>query len=205
MGTTSVYNKIMEKDYILNLMRSNKTVFTFNDVVLLWGKPDIKFVKKKIYRYIKAGKMYSIRRGLYAKDKNYDKFELATRIFTPSYISFETVLGKAGVTFQYYSQIFVVSYLTREITTDGQKYSFRKIKDSVLTNNAGLKHEENYSMATPERAFLDVIYLHKDYHFDNLSSLNWDKVYEILPIYGGNKEMAKRVDKYHESFKQNLK
>jgi len=38
--------------------------------------------------------------------------------------------------------------------------------------------------------------LHKDYHFDNLSSLDWAKVYEILPIYGGNKRMAKIVKRY---------
>lgn len=195
----------MEKANILNILRTNKTVFSFKDILLNSKEKKPALARRRINYYVKKGELYSIRRGLYAKDKNYDKFELATRIFTPSYISFETVLGKAGVTFQYYSQIFVVSYLTREITTDGQKYSFRKIKDSVLTNNAGLKHEENYSIATPERAFLDVIYLRKDYHFDNLSSLNWDKVYEILPIYGGNKEMAKRVDKYHKSFKQNLK
>ena len=47
---------------------------------------------------------------------------------------------------------------------------------------------------------MDVVYLHKDYHFDNLSVLNWEKVDEILPIYGGNKRMAKMVKMYHEAF-----
>ena len=37
----------MEKDYILDIMRSNKTVFTFQDVVLLWGESDVNFIKKK--------------------------------------------------------------------------------------------------------------------------------------------------------------
>jgi hypothetical protein len=195
----------MEKDHILDLMRSNKTVFTFKDVVLLWGKSDVNFVKKKINRYVKADKLNAIRKGIYSKDKNYDRYELATKIYTPSYVSLETALGAAGITFQLYSQIFVVSYATKEIDCDGQKYSYNKIKDTILTNQAGIESRENYNIASPERAFLDVVYLHKDYHFDNLSILNWDKVYEILPIYGGNKRMTKMVKMYHEATKNNLK
>ncbi|OGZ99598.1 MAG: hypothetical protein A3G49_06085 [Candidatus Sungbacteria bacterium RIFCSPLOWO2_12_FULL_41_11] len=190
----------MEKYYILDLMRSKKTVFTFKDLILFWGKSDVNFVKKKIYRYVKAGKMNSIRRGIYSKDKDYNKYELATKIYTPSYVSLETALGASGVTFQLYGQIFVVSYTTKEIECDGQKYSYKKIKDIILTNQIGIESRENYSIASPERAFLDVIYLNKDYHFDNLSALNWEKVREILPIYGGNKRMAKMVKMYHKAF-----
>ncbi|MDO8490116.1 MAG: hypothetical protein Q7S47_01725 [bacterium] len=195
----------MEKDYILVLMRSSKTVFTFKDVVLLWGESDVNFVKKKINRYVKAGKLNAIRRGIYSKDKNYDKYELATKIYTPSYVGLETALGAAGVTFQLYGQIFAVSYATKGIECDGQKYSYKKIKDTILTNQAGIEVRENYSIASPERAFLDVLYLNKDYHFDNVSVLNWEKVFAILPIYGGNKRMAKMVNMYHEAELQDLK
>lgn len=195
----------MEKDHILDIMRSSKTVFTFKDVVLLWGESDVNFVKKKINRYVRAGKLNAIRRGVYSKDKNYDKYELATKIYTPSYVSLETALGAAGITFQLYGQIFVVSYTTKEIECDGQRYSYKKIKDTILTNQTGIESRENYSIASPERAFLDVVYLHKDYHFDNLSVLNWEKVYEILPIYGGNKRMAKMVKIYRQAVKNNLK
>jgi len=194
----------MRKNHILDLMRSKKTVFTFKDLILLWRKSDINFVKKKIHRYVKAGKINSIRKGIYSKDKNYDKYELATKIYTPSYVSLETVLGAAGVTFQLYGQIFIVSYKTKEIECDGQKYSYKKIKDTILTNQAGIEWRENYNIASPERAFLDVVYLHKDYHFDNLSILNWEKVYEILLIYGGNKRMEKMVKMYYEAIKENL-
>ncbi|MBU4331658.1 hypothetical protein KKD19_03845 [Patescibacteria group bacterium] len=193
----------MRKDYILDLMRSKNTIFTTDDVSLLWEESDTNFVRKKIYRYIKAGKMYSVRKGIYAKDKNYNKYELATRIFTPSYVSFETVLGPAGITFQYYSQIFVASYLTREITIDGQTYSFKKIKDSILTNKTGIEIKNNYYIASPERAFLDTVYLNKEYHFDNLINIDWDKVYRILSIYN-NKRMEKKAEKYKEAAQKGL-
>jgi len=187
----------MEND-LLVLMRSQKTVFTINDLALLWNTTKSSFIWKKVYRYTKSGKLFSLRRGIYAKDRNYDKFELAVRIYPPAYISFETVLAKAGVIFQYYSQIFVASYLSRKLTIDNQKYEFRKVKNSILTNPTGIEIKDNYYIASPERAFLDVLYLNKEYYFDNLSSLNWDNVKEILPIYGGNKRMELKVKKYEE-------
>ncbi len=193
----------MEKDYILDIMRSKNTIFTTDDVSLLWGESDVNFVRKKIYRYLKAGKMYSVRKGIYTKDKNYNQYELATKIYTPSYISFETVLAKAGVVFQLYGQIFVASYLTRELTIDGQTYSFKKIKDSILTDKTGIEVKDNYFIASPERAFLDVVYLNKEYHFDNLINIDWDKVYEILSIYD-NKRMVKKVKKYQEAAQKGL-
>jgi len=200
-----INHNFMEKDYILDIMRSNKTVFTFKDIVLLWRESDVNFIKKKIHRYVKAGKLNAIRKGIYSKDKNYDKYELSTKIYTPAYVSFETVLGANGITFQFYSQIFVASYTTKEIECDGQKFSYKKIKDAILSNQSGIERKDNYSIASPERAFLDVVYLNKDYHFDNLSVLNWEKVYEILPIYGGNKRMAKMVEMYRKGFENDLK
>lgn len=194
----------MEKgDYISTILRSKKTVFSFKDIALLWGDSG-SAARVRVNYYLKNGDLYRIRQGLYAKDKNYDKFELATRIFTPAYVSFETVLGQSGITFQYYNQIFVASYLTRDIKCDDQTYSFRKIKDIVLINKAGLENKGEYSMASKERAFLDTIYINKDYHFDNLSSLDWDKVFEVLPIYN-NKRMTRKVKEFFKHFKSNQK
>lgn len=186
-----------KKSYILRVYSSKNTVFTTKDLALLWGEPDTNLVKRRVYRYVKSGKLYAIRKGIYTKDKNYDRFELATKIYTPSYVSMETVLSKEGIIFQHYSQIFVASYLTREITCDGQIYMFRKLKDSVLANLAGIDKKENYFIASKERAFLDMLYLHKNYHFDNVSSIYWERCFSILSIYE-NKEMTKRLNSYQK-------
>ncbi len=184
-------------DYLSVILRSDKTVFSFKDIVLLWrDSGDV--ARLRVNYYVKKGDLYHIRRGFYAKDKNYNRFEFATKIYTPAYLSFESVLGQSGVTFQYHSQIFVASYLTREIECDGQKYSFRKIKGSILTNKIGLENINKYFSASKERAFLDVLYLNKDYYFDNLASINWEKVFKILPIYG-NKRMNKKVKEIYNA------
>ena len=190
--------KIKKGEYLDTLLRSPKTIFSTKDVALLWGEKSEAAARVRLSYYVRTGKLIRVHRGLYAKDKNYDKFELATKIYTPSYISFETVLAKAGIVFQFYGQIFVASYVTREITTDDQTYSYKRVKDSILTNRIGVEAKNNYHIASPERAFLDVVYSNKDYHFDNLSPLNWERVFEILPIYE-NKSMEKKVKRYHKS------
>lgn len=187
----------MEKDYISTLLRTNNTVFTFKELSLIWNETDVNLTKKRVYRYTKMGKLYPIRKGIYAKDKNYDKLELANKIFTPAYISLETVLSREGIVFQHYDKIFVISYLSREISCDGQAYVFRRMKDVLLMNSLSIEKKDNYYIASKERAFLDTIYLNKNYHFDNLSSINWDICFEMLAIYN-NKAMAKRLNSYHK-------
>jgi len=187
--------------YLSTILRSDKTVFSFNDIALLWGESS-PAARKRVSYYIKEGSLFRIRQGIYAKDSHYNKLEFASRVFTPSYVSFETVLGKAGITFQFYGQIFVASYLTREIVCDKQKYSFRKLKMTLLSDATGVENKNNCAIATKERAFLDILYVNKDYFFDNLSPLNWDKVFKVLPIYN-NKRITKKVNGIYKNF--NLK
>ena len=190
----------MEKAGILSIFRRGNTVFSFKEILLASCETNAALLKRRINYYIKKGELYPIRRGIYAKDKNYDRLELANKIFTPSYISFETVLAKNGVVFQQYDRIFVASYLTREISCNGETYIFRRVKDAVLLNSSGIEKKDYYFIASKERAFLDTIYLNISYHFDNLSSINWDECFEMLPLYD-NKAMAMRLNSYYKVVK----
>ncbi len=187
--------------YVETILRSHKTVFSTKDVALLWGERVGNAVRVRLSNYVKSGKLIRVCHGIYAKDNNYDRYELATRIYTPAYISFETILTRTGINFQYYGNIFVASYITREIEVDGQKINFVRMKDYVLSNAIGIEQRNNVAAATKERAFLDRIYVSKDYHFDHLDVLDWDKVFEILPIYR-NKRMDKKVQKYFKHYKK---
>lgn len=184
-------------EYLAAILKSNKTVFTFKDIALLWGETASPATRVRINYYVRKGELIKLRRGIYAKSENYNRFELATRIFTPAYVSFETVLAKEGLIFQLYEKIFVASYVTREITINRQVYAFRRLKTSVLTNPLGVEHREETSIAVKERSFLDTLYVNADYHFDNLSGVDWEKVFEILPMYA-NKRMEKRVNRLHQ-------
>lgn len=181
-------------NYLSTILRSPKTIFTLTDVALLWQEENMDAARVRLNYYVKQGDLYRIRRGIYAKSQEYDKLELATRTFTPSYISFETVLAQEGLIFQFQTPITVASYLTREIYINEQVYIYRKLKDAILMNAIGVKHENNISIAIKERAFLDTIYIRPEFHFDNLRSLHWDTVFSILPLYN-NKKLNQRVKK----------
>jgi len=87
------------------------------------------------------------------------------------------------------------------MTIDKNIITFRKLKDIVLFNSTGVVSKDNYSIATPERAFLDMIYLFPNYYFDNLGSINWEKCDELAKIYD-NKELMKRLNKYRKNHVQ---
>jgi len=186
--------------FLKTILRTDQTIFSFKELSMRFEAIAPNTLKTRLHYYVKNGDLYHIRRGLYAKNKNYNKFELAAKILTPSYISFDTVLFQAGIIFQYFREIFVASYQSRIIKCDDTTYIFKAIKPIILTNAAGIEFKEEYCIASPERAFLDTVYLQKQRHFDNLAPLNWDKVHELVPIYK-NKSMQKRVLLYQELYK----
>ena len=76
---------------------------------------------------------------------------------------------------------------------DGRVYSYRKLKGEILVNPAGvIRIEDHVNIATPERAFLDLLYLRTEFYFDNLSPINRRMVKKLLPLYQ-SKAMAERV------------
>jgi hypothetical protein len=189
-------NNLINKIY-----QSPKTVLTNKDLALIWGERSKDNLRAKIAYYVKQKALIRLTRGVFAKNKDYNSRELATSIYTPSYISFETVLREAGVIFQHYDTIFVVSKWPKTMTIDKYTFTFRKLKDTVLFNSTGIVSKDNYSVATAERAFLDMIYLFPNYYFDNLKSINWEKCDEIVKIYN-NKQLIKRLNKYHKNYAQ---
>lgn len=200
-SSQDMLKKTQKGEYIEILLRSSKTIFSMEDIALLWREEVGSAARTRLSHYVKIGKLVRPYRGFYAKDNNYNRLELATRIYTPAYISFETVLTQSGINFQYYGNIFVASCVKREITVDRQNISIVKIKDHVLSNTSGIEHKNNIAIASPERAFLDRVYVSKDYHFDYLDILNWDKVFEILPIYGNNR-LNKKIKTYFNNFQE---
>jgi predicted transcriptional regulator of viral defense system len=186
---------------IAKLYQSSKTILTNKDLALIWQENDKNNLNAKTAYYVKQKGLIRLTRGVFAKNRSYNPKELATSIYAPSYISFETVLREAGIIFQHYATIFVASKWPKTMTIDKYTFTFRKLKDVVLFNSAGIVSKGNYSVATPERAFLDMIYLFPSYYFDNLKSINWEKCDEMAKIYN-NKQLIKRLNKYRKNYVQ---
>ncbi len=179
---------------ILSIFQDEKTVFRLRDIALLVGEKDFESLNKKLNYYVRTNKLLNPRKGIYAKP-NYSSEELACVLYTPSYISLEYVLQKAGVLFQFDSRITSVSYLSRNIEIEDKTFVYRKIKGEIMANTKGIVRQiDHVNIASSERAFLDLLYLNKDYYFDNLNPLNKTTVYNLLPFYM-SKALTDRVKK----------
>ena len=187
--------------YIYSILRSEQTVFSVRDLLILWRETSSKKVYDRLRYYSQAGKLYKIKNGFYAKNKDYNKYEFASKLYSPAYIGLNTVLTMEAINFQYQSSIYVLSYLSRELEIDGQNYIFKKIKSPVLVNTKGLIQECFYYRSSKERTILDIMYLYGDFYFDNLSSIDWDKCFDLVDIYG-KKSMRARLESYYQDYKE---
>lgn len=190
----------MGDDIILTLYSKPQTVFTLDEISLYFPQIPYENLRSRIRYFTDAGKLKRLRQGVYAKIE-YNPFELANKLYKPSYISFETVLARGGVVFQYYETIFLASYLTRDIEVGEINIQYRQIKGDVLTNTEGVEQKDSYFVATLERAFLDAVYLYRNYHFDNLGTIDWGKVDKLKKIYN-SRALEKRVEEYYMIYKE---
>ena len=179
------------ENIMLALGESTRTAFNTKSIALLLNEKRDDSLTKKLNYYVQKGLLLNPRKGIYAK-KNYNPAELAGLVFVPSYISLEYVLQKAGVVFQYDSAITSVSYLSREIEMLGQTFRYRQIKGEILYNLEGIEQQDNINIATTERAVLDMMYLNSECYFDNLNSINKERIMQLLPIYQ-SKRLNERV------------
>lgn len=181
-------------DFKTIIFQDKRTVFSLKEIGLLLGESNADNLKQKVNYYVHNGVLKNPRRGIYAKN-DYSKEELACKIFIPSYISLEYVLQKAGVIFQYSEKITQVSYLSRTLQVDGIQLSYKKIQNDLLINTSGIVRESTgINIATPERAFLDLLYRNKNFYFDNLNILNKKLIDDLLTIYD-SKQLDLRVRK----------
>ena len=190
----------MRHNILNQIYNRPETVFTIDEIAQLSHNVSNKSLLYSLYYFTKTNQIKRLHHGIYSKI-NYNPLELANKVYKPSYISLETVLFKNGVIFQTYQTIFLASYLTRTISIGQTNLQFRKIKNIALTNMQGIEPKIGYFWATLERAFLDALYIYKDYHFDNLNPIDWKKVESLKHIYH-SKALEKRVADYYSLYKE---
>lgn len=174
-------NEIMN---IIKILTSKKTVFTIKDLeILLWSS------NQTVRSYLSRQKEKKILKNIFAwiwviESREYNKFELACKLREKSYISLETALQKHWIIFQDYSNIIsIASDNTILKKIENIEYQYKKIKDDILLDPIWIINNWFYSIASKERAICDLIYLKSWFTFDNLNSIDFDKLEEISKIY----------------------
>ena len=181
-----------QKNVLEVIFNSTRSVFNVQSLRMLTECEDSQKLTNSLHYYVKEGKIRNPRRGIYTK-ATYNEREMACSLFRPAYISLEYVLQRAGVVFQYDDTITCVSYLNRIAEVDEKIYQFRIINPELWIGMEGIDQNDNILIATPERAFLDMVYLSAgNCYFDNLHPLNKTKVKQLLPLYQ-SKVLTERV------------
>lgn len=184
----------LQKNVLEVILSSPRTVFNVQSLRMLTECEDSQKLTKSLHYYVKEGKIRNPRRGIYTKAA-FDEKEMACSLFRPAYVSLEYVLQRSGIVFQYDDTVTCVSYLNRNVEIDDKAYQFRIINPELWIGMDGIEQQDNILIATPERAFLDMIYLSAgNCYFDNLHPLNKIKVKQLLPLYQ-SKVLTERVTK----------
>ena len=184
----------LQKNVLEVILSSPRTVFNVQSLRMLTECEDSQKLTKSLHYYVKEGKIHNPRRGIYTK-ASFDEKEMACSLFRPAYVSLEYVLQRSGIVFQYDDTVTCVSYLNRIVEIGDKAYQFRIINPELWIGMDGIEQQDNILIATPERAFLDMIYLSAgNCYFDNLHPLNKIKVKQLLPLYQ-SKVLTERVTK----------
>jgi hypothetical protein len=146
--------------------------------------------------FVKKNELTRLSKGLYTLNRNYSRQEFANKFRIPSYISLYTILFEKGIVFQPYSSIYLVSNRSEKRNFDDTTFIYRKIKDEILLNPTGIDNSNGIYKASPERAICDKIYLDNDEYFDNLRSIDWEKLKKInFEVFDNNSIILKWISK----------
>ena len=181
---------------IIKLFNDKKNVFDFDDLKLIFWISNIQVMKNKI-SYLKSKNIiFSPTRWIYIlKEKQINKFELANKIYSPSYISFFSALYYHSIIFQPQNEVYLAYKKSDTKKILDFEIILKNIKKEILLNPDWITNNWFFSIASPERAFLDTIYLFWNINFDNISKLNYKKILELLTIYK-SKILEKKAKSY---------
>lgn len=142
-------------------------------------------LKVAVSRLIKTGQIIKLTKGIYALDINKVDWEnFSLDVYSPSYLSFEWALAKYNILSQKPMNLtLATAKRSKKIITSQNIIIYHHLQPKLFW---GFVKEENYLLAEPEKAFLDLAYLSLNGYakFDieemNLSFLDKDKLKKYL-------------------------
>jgi predicted transcriptional regulator of viral defense system len=139
----------------------------FETGLLLAGAVDPNHIRRQLTRWTNAGRLYQLRRGLYALAPPFQKvkphpFTIANRLAPGSYVSCQSALAHYGLIPEYVPTVVsVCSSRPRRWDTPMGSFLFRHVRRKYLSGYRLLDMGggQQALVAKPEKAILDLIYL----------------------------------------------
>ena len=185
----------MEFERLLELVGDDPV---FETALLLAGKVNPDIVRLQLTRWTNSGRVYQLRRGLYAIAPPYQKvkphpFLIANRMQRASFVSGQSALAYYGLipdTVQV--TLSVTAGRPERLETPLGVFEFRHVKPELLRGYRMLAlhsqkaSEQQALVATPEKALLDLVYLQpggdtpaylRELRLQNLERLDLDELH----------------------------
>jgi predicted transcriptional regulator of viral defense system len=171
----------------------------FETGLLLAGEVDPRYVRRQLSMWVKAGKLYQLRRGVYALAPPYQKvhphpYLVANRLVRGSYVSCQSGLA-------YYGMIPEYVPLTQSVSTGRPgwwetplgNFEYRHIADHLYRGYRQIEVDtgQRAFVATPEKALLDLVHLTpggdspaylSELRLQNLEQLDLEGLYRFATI-----------------------
>jgi len=187
------------------------TVFSLADI----RQAGLAFHRRRLNEWQEKGYIRKVIKGYYVfADKNLDEkalFEIANRIYAPSYVSFEMALAYYGLIPE--SVYGITSASTRKTShfkTPIGAFIYRTIRPKLYFGFDFLKNGEKlFKLASPEKALLDIFYIKTELRdaasFEGLrinrevflKLMNMKKIDNYLDVYG-QASLKRRVNNFRE-------
>lgn len=183
----------MRKEELIQRFETlGKDFFSMQDLQKLF--PDDDHKKVHIKRFKDSGLIIPITKGIYTFSSHpVDLEKIATQLYYPSYISFESVLSKYGLMNQGLNKLTLATTRhSKKIKLMGIECEYCKLKSDLFF---GFTLLDGIYIADPEKAVLDTLYL---------ISLNKRKIdYSEWYIDGLNtKKLQQYAKKYNQAVKK---
>jgi predicted transcriptional regulator of viral defense system len=147
----------MKRQQLIQKMETvGKGLFTIKDLKKLF--PEDAYAKISVNRLVNRGELVQVVRGVYALNRNdLDIEKVATQLYYPSYISFESALARYGIINQgRYGLTLATTRHSKQMTIAGLDCNYSRLKPALFF---GFDLIEGVFLASPEKAVLDELYL----------------------------------------------
>lgn len=164
----------------------------FETGFLLVGAQNSGYVRRQLSEWVRLGKLWQLRRGLYGLAPPFQKvtphpFYVANQMVSGSYVSLQSALAYYGMIPEYVPAVTsVTSRKSNRWTTPFGEMIFRTLRPNLLFGykRVLVASEQEVFIATPEKSLLDLIYLQpggddedflRSLRLQNLSRLNLER------------------------------
>jgi len=150
----------------LRLKIKNTGIFSLEDIFKWFPESNRQTVKNQLKNWAARGYLIRLKKNLYfLKETEFkDEFELANRLYEPSYISLESALNYYGVIPDVpFAVTSVTIRKTQKFKNQFGLFTYRTLKLELFFGweEVEVDKQQYYKVARPEKALFDFLYLNK--------------------------------------------